>query len=180
MYDKNLGKSLQVLWAAARHQYVDEAGEPRPVPRWDGLGGAAGTFVADDELCRTASSIRELDEGVTRRQYGYDSVDAYYAAASSDQRLPQIRTPLLLLNAYDDPIVPGLSLERAIAAARANPDIVFALTSHGGHLGWCERGEKAPWGGPAWVERVACGFLEAALQLEPSESCEQLGCKLFD
>ena len=58
-------------------------------------------------LASTATSIRALDEAVTRRQYGYASVDDYYAAASSDQRLALIRTPLLLLNAFDDPIVPG-------------------------------------------------------------------------
>ena len=38
---------------------------------------------------------RELDEALTRRQYGYASVDDYYAAASSDQRLQSITTPLL-------------------------------------------------------------------------------------
>ena len=100
---------------------------------------------------------------MTRRQYGYASVDDYYAAASSDQRLPLIATPLLLLNAYDDPIVPGGSLCDAIERARANPHLVLALTSHGGHLGWCE--ESDPWGAPAWTERVACG---ACAEFEPT------------
>eukprot|EP00966_Prymnesium_polylepis_P109980 2544655-Prymnesium_polylepis.1 len=90
------------------------------------------------------------------------------------------QTPLLLLNAYDDPIVPGLSLERAMEAARANPSLMLVLTSHGGHLGWCERGERAPWGGPDWVERVACGFLETALDVALSDGCDQIGCEIFD
>ena len=50
---------------------------------------------------------------------------------------------------------------------RENLDMVLDLrppmTSHGGHLGWCERDD--PWGGCAWVERATCGFLEAALEL---------------
>ena len=54
----------------------------------------------------------------------------------------------------------------------------MAITSHGGHLGWCDRGD--PWGGPRWTERVCCGFLEAALEIEPSESCETVGCEVFD
>ena len=58
---------------------------------------------------------RPPNQALTRRQYGYASVDDYYAAASSDQRLPLITTPLLLLNAYDDPIVPGASLCGALA-----------------------------------------------------------------
>ena len=32
----------------------------------------------------------------------------------------------------------------------------------------------------AWVEGVVCGFLEAALQIEPASECEQLGCEIFD
>ncbi len=113
VYDRNLGKSLRTLWAAARDQFVDPAtGQPLDVPYWDGLARrgqldptgsdkAGGTFVADDALALAGRSIRELDEALTRRQYGYASVDDYYAAASSDQRLVHIATPLLLLNAYD-------------------------------------------------------------------------------
>ena len=112
-------------------------------------------------------------------------MDAYYASASSDQRLPLIRTPLLLLNAFDDPIVPGASLELALANARANEQIFTAITSHGGHLGWCDRvddDEPAPFAfsGPAWAERVTCGFLETALDLVPAEMCETIGCEIFD
>ena len=113
IYDRNLGKSLRALWAAARDQFVDsKTGQPIPVPYWGGLSRqeqldstgldmAGRTFVADDALARTGTSIRELDEALTRRQYGYDSVEDYYAAASSDQRLHLITTPLLLINAYD-------------------------------------------------------------------------------
>ena len=85
-----------------------------PVPRWD---DASESFVADDELALAARSIREIDEAVTRRQFGYASVDDYYAAASSDQRLGQIAAPLLLLNAFDDPIVPPAGA----CAARSTP-----------------------------------------------------------
>ena len=184
VYDKNLGKSLRTLWAAARDQYLDPAtGEALEVPIWtDGFvapeAEGDAVFAADDLIASTADSIRALDEAVTRRQYGYASVDDYYAAASSDQRLPLIETPLLLLNAFDDPIVPGGSLCDAIERARANPNLVMALTSHGGHLGWCERGD--PWGAPVWTERVVCGFLETALGVDPAAECETVGCEVFD
>jgi len=197
VYDRNLGRSLRLLWGAARDQFVDAAsGEPIPVPYWDGLmrvdqldttgtglaaegsGLGGGTFIADDVLALEASSIREIDEALTRRQYGYASVDDYYAAASSDQRLPLINTPHLLINAYDDPIVPGSSLCNALESARENPMLIMAVTSHGGHLGWCEATD--PWGGPAWTERVALGFLEAALDITPASDCETIGCELFD
>ena len=54
----------------------------------------------------------------------------------------------------------------------------MALTSHGGHLGWCDEGD--PWAGPGWTERVACGFLEAALGIERADECQTIGCALFD
>ena len=176
VYDRNLGRSLSVLWAAARDQYVDSSTRaPVPVPRWD---DPTETFVADDEMAMRSMSIRELDEAVTRRQYGYASVDDYYASASSDQRLHLITTPTLLLNAFDDPIVPGWSLCRAMDAARDNPNLLMAVTSYGGHLGWAERAD--PWGNPAWAERTACGFLEAALEIEPAASCETPACEIYD
>ena len=176
VYDVNLGKSLRTLWDAARPQYVDAATDLCvPVPQWD---DASESFVADDELALAARSIREIDEAVTRRQFGYASVDDYYAAASSDQRLGQIAAPLLLLNAFTTRSSPA-----GACAARSTPRaptrrVVVALTSHGGHLGWCDRGD--PWGGPRWTERVCCGFLEAALEIEPSETCETVGCEVFD
>ena len=83
-----------------------------------------------------------------------------------------------MLNALDDPIVPGGSLATAIRAARHNPQLLLALTSHGGHLGWCEKAD--PWGGPSWTERVACGFLEAALEISPATDCETIGCEIFE
>jgi len=191
VYDRNLGRSLQALWGAARDQFVDASGAPLRVPYWDGLsrpdkldptGGdkADGAFLADDALASSALSIRELDEALTRRQYGYESVDDYYAAASSDQRLPLIDAPLLLLNAFDDPIVPGLSLLSAIERSRANPSCLFAVTSHGGHLGWADRDDSFPWGGSGWVERASLGFLEAALGIAPASECETVACEVFD
>ena len=87
---------MRLTYDGGHFRYLDERGRPIPVPRWD---EPSLSFVADDEGARRASSIRELDEAVTRRQFGYTSVDEYYAGASSDQRLPSVRTPLLLLNA---------------------------------------------------------------------------------
>jgi predicted alpha/beta-fold hydrolase len=160
------------------------------VPRWEGEETAArssappATFVADDALCRQASSIHHFHEGLTRRQFGYDTLDEYYADVSSDQRLHQVGAPLLVMNAYDDPLVSGPTLMRAIDAARANPQVLFVLTSHGGHVGWCDR-DEADFGvswtrqGSDWVERVGLGFLETALGLEDARNqnqCQSVQC----
>ena len=77
--------------------------------------------------------------------------------------------------------VPGSSLRLAAEHARANPQLLMAVTAHGGHLGWCERDD--PWGrwaGPAWCERAVLGFLETSLGMQPKEACETIGCEVFD
>lgn len=169
IYDRSLGKSLKGLWQQARDQFVDPVtGLPIEVPQWDGLGDGAGTFLAADDIAMAGTSIRELDEALTRRQYGFADVDEYYADASSDQRLGLVSRPLLVLNAYDDPIVPGYSLARGLANGRDNPNIVMAVTLSGGHLGWCD--PIMPWGPPTWSEQVALGFLETALDIDPAST----------
>ena len=56
-----------------------------------------------------------------------------------------------------------------MASYVSHPQVVMVVTSHGGHLGWCDRGSDRE-GGPEWVERVACGFLETALELD-TDNC---------
>ncbi len=136
VYDRNLGRSLRVLWAAARDQYIDADGKPIPVPVWDGCddrraegaevegaGAARATFVADDRAARTVSSVRDLDEALTRRQYGYASVDEYYVRLSPQAqrghelrvRAPTPHAPALLTRA-----IPALLRRRQHRATSAS------------------------------------------------------------
>ena len=151
VYDVNLGKSLRTLGrgAAAVRRRRD-----RPLR----AGAAVGRRLGEFRRRRRARARRAFDP---RDRRGGDASAVRVRVRRRllrrrelDQRLGQIAAPLLLLNAFDDPIVPGWSLCRALDAARANPQVVVALTSHGGHLGWCDRGD--PWGGPRWTERVCC------------------------
>jgi len=48
--------------------------------------------------------IAEFDAAVTARVFGYPTVKDYYQTASSTNVLSQIKTPLLVLHALDDPI----------------------------------------------------------------------------
>ena len=157
VYDRSIGYSLASKVAGARDLFLDAAGAPRPVPRWDG-----GTFVADvDRACR-ASTIREIDEAITAPCFGFPTVDAYYADASADQRVKDVSRPLFILNAADDPIArfttkPGIYDYDALSS---NPNILAAITDTGGHLGWCDAAD--PTGPPAWVQDAALDFLDAA------------------
>ncbi|XP_070534816.1 phospholipase ABHD3-like [Ptychodera flava] len=92
--------------------------------------------LLDVDHAMQSRSIRDFDERVTAKIFGYDSVEQYYSDASMDNKLDAIRIPVLCLTAADDPFSPMDALP--LGAAQQHPYIVFAVTSHGGHIGFCE------------------------------------------
>lgn len=70
------------------------------------------------------SLISEFDTAVTAPCFGFADVYDYYTTASSTNKLPNIKTPLLVLHALDDPIA-SKSLSRYILIFQRN------LQSHG-------------------------------------------------
>lgn len=99
-----------------------------PVPGWN------GTDVRVDSLrLQSAQEVFDIDEALIRRMFGYNSVHEYYYDASSCRRVEQVSVPLLMVSAADDPMSTGWA---PFAKVRANPNIMLAYTSHGGHLGW--------------------------------------------
>ena len=116
------------------------------LPRFD----AAGALK-----CRT---VREFDEAITRRSFGFASVDDYYRASGSAARLPSVAVPLLCVQAADDPIAIDAAVPRAAVAA--NPNVALVVTPSGGHLGWITEeagatGAPGPYRGVLeWFEAV--------------------------
>lgn len=157
VYDRSIGSGLADKFRSSRHLFEDESGAAKAVPAWRG-----GTFVADVDLAATATTIRAIDEAITAPCFGFATVDDYYAYSSSDQRISQVRTPLLVVNAADDPIALWGNLDHVTDQVLSNPDVVFAATSVGGHLGWCDAAD--PRGQPGWIQRCALDFLQAALK----------------
>ncbi|KAG0369797.1 hypothetical protein BGX24_002287 [Mortierella sp. AD032] len=80
--------------------------------------------------------MRQYDDQVTRKVYGFETVSQYYRAASSANKILDIKRPFLCLNAQDDPIAVDEILPRD--EVRANPFGILATTAQGGHLGWFE------------------------------------------
>ncbi len=126
VYSRSMGAGL-------RRNFMPHAPLFAGLPRFDAAAAAA---------CAT---VRQFDEAITRRSFGFPTVDAYYQASGSSQRLATVARPLLCVQAADDPIAVDAAVPRAAAAA--NPHVALVVTPSGGHLGWIAGGDAtgAPW-----------------------------------
>lgn len=115
IYDMNLAKSLRGIFSQHAPLFAHLKHPFQP------------------ELAASCRSIREFDEALTRVTFGWPSVDDYYKGASSCDRVPGVRTPLLCIQAADDPIAPihATPFDRL----QANENCVLVVTPSGGHLG---------------------------------------------
>ena len=150
VYDRKISGGLVDNFRAARGLFDGE------VATWDG-----GTCTIDATAVLRCTTLEAIDEEITRKVFGFPDVAAYYRDASSDQRLPDVRVPLLLVSALDDPIAPGHCIPWT--APSRNEHLLMAVTAQGGHLGWCDH--ASPFGRIDWVEDASLSFLEAALDL---------------
>eukprot|EP00762_Andalucia_godoyi_P004403 ANDGO_08144.mRNA.1 Abhydrolase domain-containing protein len=89
--------------------------------------------LVDLENAMNAKSVREFDEYVTRRIFGFKNVDEYYEAASPVKFIHEVKTPLLCINAVDDPVAPVQFLPRSVVQEET-ADVALVETSHGSHL----------------------------------------------
>jgi uncharacterized protein len=76
-------------------------------------------------------TLREFDDKITAPHFGYKDAGEYYEAVGAKKVLGQIRVPMLIITAQDDPFVPFPSFQCVNAAE--NPAIQFVTPKHGGH-----------------------------------------------
>ena len=87
--------------------------------------------VLDAEAVRRCRTFRSFDDLVTAPLHGFaDGLD-YYRSQSCAQFLPTIRRPVLLVNAADDPLVPGRVWPHAHLAG--SPWLHAEFSPRGGH-----------------------------------------------
>jgi predicted alpha/beta-fold hydrolase len=90
-------------------------------------------------------TVREFDDEITAPQFGYHDAQDYYEAVGAKKVVSQVRLPMLIITAQDDPFVPYASFLRA--KITHNPAIRFLAPEHGGHCGFISkyRGAKRFW-----------------------------------
>jgi uncharacterized protein len=86
---------------------------------------------------RRIRTVREFDDEITARQFGYHDAQEYYEAVGAKELVAQVRVPMLMITAQDDPFVPFTSFLRAKIAE--NPAIRFLAPENGGHCGFISK-----------------------------------------
>jgi hypothetical protein len=79
-------------------------------------------------------TLRKLDELYTSTANGFKDATDYYTKCSSLQFLPQIKTPVLILNAINDSFLTESCYP--VKIANENKFISLEMPRHGGHVGF--------------------------------------------
>ena len=102
-------------------------------------------------------TFTEYDRRFTAPINGFADERDYWSRASSAPYLERIRRPTLLINAANDPFLPGERLPTAeVARSRW---LEAAFVEQGGHVGFLD----GPLGRSSWAERRALAFLRRLL-----------------
>ncbi|GAA6011575.1 hypothetical protein JCM11491_004693 [Sporobolomyces phaffii] len=145
IYSTAMGANLKRL--IKRHARVFEK---HPAIDWDALFGNPHT------------TLFEFDSLVTAPLSKFPTAIAYYRWASASNTIRDIRVPFLGISALDDPIVDSSGIP--FEAVQDNEYLTFAVTKHGGHLGWF----SGFWRPRRWVVNPVVEWLSALHAADPS------------
>lgn len=79
------------------------------------------------------SNIWEFDDLITAPLHGFEDAGDYYDRCSSIKFLPEISTSTLLIQGYDDPLIPPVALPEV---GMVSESTVMELSPKGGHVGF--------------------------------------------
>jgi predicted alpha/beta-fold hydrolase len=103
-------------------------------------------------------TVRQFDDAITGPNFGFKDAEEYYQAAGAKRVIGQVRVPLLLITAKDDPFVPFESFARA--RVQDNPIVQFEAPEHGGHCGFIS---KWPEDERFWAEKRIVEFMQSVM-----------------
>lgn len=108
-----------------------------------------------------------FDDLVTAPLHGFEDAADYYRKSSAIDYLGGIRTPTLLLSAYDDPFLPPEVLSRVRSRAIENPALHIEFHRKGGHVGFVEG--RLPWSARYYAERRIVEFFASFVADPPDQ-----------
>ena len=101
----------------------------------------------------------EFDDAVTSRLHGFKDVDDYYRQASTKNQLSQIETPLLIIQARDDPF---MSADVIPCESQINKNTTLEVYDRGGHAGFVSARRFRPY---YWLDKRIVSYFHHALRL---------------
>jgi len=104
-------------------------------------------------------TLRAFDDLATAPLHGFKGAVEYYTRSSSNQFLPNIQLPTLLIQARNDPFLPSCAIP--LEVMEENPFITPLISSGGGHVGFL-RG-LIPGRPRFWAEEQVSAFLRRYL-----------------
>jgi len=104
----------------------------------------------DSRRLQRARTFWEFDDAVTAPLHGFLGADDYWRRSSSAPWLGRIRIPTLVVNARNDPFLPGEVLD---ALGETPPNVVLEFPASGGHAGFPGRRH--------WLARRVVEFLSS-------------------
>ncbi len=111
--------------------------------------------LLDEKAIRKARNWRAYDDAVTAPLHGFQNAEDYWSRCSSIFQLENIRRPVLLISARDDPFVPASSLPEE--QVEKSEWLQAEFTRRGGHVGFVSG--VFPWRPVYWAEHRAVEFL---------------------
>jgi len=139
MFDKYLAQSLQA-WAEKNKDILSKA--PK---HWN----------IEFEKAMTVKSMRDFDEYLTRRMFGFQNFLDYYNSISSVKMLKDVNIPLLCMHSRDDPFLHESSIP--VQESNQNENLTILVTYSGGHVGWFH----GIWQPKRWFPKPTIEFLNA-------------------
>ena len=103
-----------------------------------------------------ARTLRDFDNVVTAPLHGFRDTDDYWTRASSKPWLNRIEAPTLIINARNDPFMPGDVLP---TPDQVSPLVTLDFPETGGHVGFVTG--PMP-GASGWLPERVLGFFAAA------------------
>ncbi len=111
---------------------------------------------ASFQPCLDAANVDELHQR-TYGLAGYRSVRDFFQDSNPMNEAHRIVTPLMIVNAKDDPVCVSKNIEEHLPLLRELPHVILAMTQRGSHCAFFEG-----WLGLySWADRLAAEFLTA-------------------
>jgi predicted alpha/beta-fold hydrolase len=108
-------------------------------------------------------TVREFDDAITAPCFGFRDAEEYYESAGAKKVIAQVRMPMLMITAEDDPFVPYVSF--LAAGVANNPWIQFVAPEHGGHCAFISNKSGVE---RFWAEQRIVEFCEGIWRSAPS------------